>query len=137
MPICIMQWHVEIGMFFRKSKVRYRDRILLPTIRPFFVFLRRDSCNNLSVCHWNLNSMAAHNFEKRNLLEVYNTINKFDNICLSESYLDSSIASDNNDLSTKGYKLYRADYPNNIKRDGVHAYIMEWVPVRCLSNTYL
>ena len=81
--------------------------------------------------------MAAHNFEKRNLLEVYNTINKFDNICLSESYLDSSIASDNNDLSTKGYKLYRADYPNNIKRDGVHAYIMEWVPVRCLSNTYL
>ena len=25
---------VEIGMFFRKSKGRYRDRILLPTIRP-------------------------------------------------------------------------------------------------------
>ena len=36
MPISIMQWRVEIGMFFRKSKVRYRDRILLPTIRPLF-----------------------------------------------------------------------------------------------------
>ena len=36
MPISIMQWRVEIGMFYRKSKVRYRDRILLPTIRPLF-----------------------------------------------------------------------------------------------------
>ena len=36
MPISIMQWLVEIGMFFRKSKVRYRDRILLPAIRPLF-----------------------------------------------------------------------------------------------------
>ena len=36
MPISIMQWRVEIGMFFRKFKVQYRDRILLPTIRPLF-----------------------------------------------------------------------------------------------------
>ena len=36
MPISIMQWRVEIGTFYRKSKVRYRDRILLPTIRPLF-----------------------------------------------------------------------------------------------------
>ena len=39
--------------------------------------------------------MTAHNFEKINLLK---TINKFDVICLSESCLDSSIASDNNNL---------------------------------------
>ena len=31
-----MQWRVEIGMFFRKFKVQYLDRILLPTIRPLF-----------------------------------------------------------------------------------------------------
>ena len=117
MPISIMQWRVEIGMFFRKSKVRYRDRILLPTIRPLFscssgfrfAFImlilltcgdiesnpgprRSDSCYNFSICHWNLNSMTAHNFKKINLLEAYNTINKFDVICLSESYLDSSIS---------------------------------------------
>ena len=36
MPIGIMQWRVEIGMFFRKFKVQYLDRILLPTIRPLF-----------------------------------------------------------------------------------------------------
>ena len=127
MPISIMQWRVEIGMFFRKSKVRYRDRILLPTIRLLFscssgfrfAFImlillicgdiesnplprRCDSCYNSSICHWNLNSMTIHNFEKINLLEAYNTINKFDVICSSESYLDSSIASDNNDLNIKG-----------------------------------
>ena len=31
-----MQWRVKIGMFFRKSKVQYSDRILLPTIRSLF-----------------------------------------------------------------------------------------------------
>ena len=118
-------------MFFRKPKVRYRDRILLSTMRPLFscssefrfvfvmliLFTRGDiesnsgprscnSCYNFSVCHWNLNSMTAQNFEKINLFEAYNTINKFDVICLSESYLDSSIASDNDDLNIKGYNLW-------------------------------
>ena len=29
------------------------------------------------------------------------------------------------------------DHPNNVKRDGVCAYIRESLPARCLSNTYL
>ena len=98
---------------------------------------RSDSCYNFSICHWNLSSMTACNFEKINLLEAYNTINKFDVICLSESYLDSSIASDNDNLNIKGYNLYRADHPNNVKRGDVCAYIRESLPVRCLSNAYL
>ena len=161
MLIGIMQWCVEIGMFFRKSKVRYRDRILLLTISPLFsyspgfhlVFIklilltcgdtksnpgpsRHNSCYYFLVCHWNLNSMTAQNFQKIKLLEAHNTINKFDVICLSEPYLDSSIASDNDDLNIKGYNLYRADHPNNVKRGSVCAYIKESLPVRCLSNTY-
>ena len=152
---------VEIGMFFKKSKVRYRDKILLPTIGPLiscssgflFVFVmliwltcgdiesnpgprRRGSSYNFSVCHWNLNNMTAHNFEKINLFEVYSTINKFDVICLSESYFDSSIASDNNDLN-QGYNLYRADHPNNVKIGGVCVYTRESLPVRSLCNTCL
>ena len=112
------------------SKVQYRDRVLLPTIRPLFscssgfrfAFImsillkcgdtesypgprRCDSCYNFSKCHWNLNNMTAHNFEKTNLLEAYNTINNFDVICLLESYFDWSMASDNNDLNIKGYNL--------------------------------
>ena len=138
MPISIMQWRVELGMFFRKYEVRYRDRALLPTIRPLFAFImlilltcgdiesnpgpiRCNSCYNFSIYHWNLNSMTAHSFEKINLLEVYNTINKFDVICFSEFYLDSSIASDNDDLNIKSYNLYRANHPNNVKRGGVCA----------------
>ena len=83
----------------------------------------------------NLNSMTARTFEKINLLEAYNTINKIDVICLSEYYLDSSIAFDNDDLNIKGYNLYRADRIN-VKRGGVSAHIRESLP-RCLSNAYL
>ena len=97
---------------------------------------RRDSCYNFSVCHWNLNNTTAHNFQKINLFEVYNN-NKFDAICLLESYLDSSTASNNDDLNIKGYNLYRADHPNNAKTGGVCPYIRESLPVKCLSNAYL
>ena len=45
----------------------------------------------LSVCHWNLNSICEHNFAKLSLLRAYVSVQKFDIICLSETYLDSSI----------------------------------------------
>ena len=81
--------------------------------------------------------MTAHNFEKINLHEACNTIDKFDIICLLESYIDSSIASDNDDLNIKGYNLHRANQLNNVKRGSVYAYIRESLPARCISNTYL
>ena len=49
------------------------------------------SCEYLSICHWNLNSITPHNFIKLSLLRAYISINKIDIICLSETYLDSSI----------------------------------------------
>ena len=45
------------------------------------------------------------------------TIYKYDFICLSEAYLDSPIP--NNLIDIEGYKLIRADPPDNIKRGGV------------------
>ena len=98
---------------------------------------RRDSCYNFSICYWNLNSVTAHNFEKINLLEACNIINKFNVICLLESYRDSSMASDNDDLNIKVYNLHRTDHPNNVERGGVCAYIRQSLPVRCLTNAYL
>ena len=89
------------------------------------------------VCHWNLNSLAAHNFEKVGLLEVFNTTNKFDIICVSESYLDSAFSSDNEDINIKRFKLVRTDRPNNIKRGGVCAYVKESLPVRVVPNHHL
>ena len=43
------------------------------------------------MCHWNLNSIAAHNFSKLTLLEAYNMKYNFDIIRLSETYIDFSI----------------------------------------------
>ena len=40
-------------------------------------------------------------------------------ICLLKSYLDSSVSSDNDNLKIYGYKLVRADHPENVKRGAV------------------
>ena len=65
-----------------------------------------------------------------------NTIHKFDVICLSESYLDSSMPSNNIYADIKGCKLYRTDHNNNVYRGGVWACIRESLAVRCHSNMY-
>ena len=72
-----------------------------------------------SICHWNLSSIATHGFIKVSLLKVYITIYNYDVICLSETYLDSSIPSDDNDLEIPGYDLIWADHPSNSKQGGV------------------
>ena len=70
-------------------------------------------------------------------MEAYNTVNKFDIISLSESFHNSSIRTENNNLKINGYKMVRADHPNNVKRGGVWAYVRETLPFRNLSNSYL
>ena len=98
---------------------------------------KNNSSCKFSVCHWNLNSPAAHNFEKVGALEAYNTINKFDIICVSESYLDSTFSSDSEDINIKGYKLVRANHPNNTKRGGVCVNFRELLPARVVPNHHL
>ena len=56
----------------------------------------------LSLCHWNLNSIAANDFAKVSALKAFNTTKNFDFICLSESYLDSTISSDDKNLCLDG-----------------------------------
>ena len=75
--------------------------------------------NSFSFYHRNLNSSAAHNFIKMSLLQAYNSMHKFDVICLSENYLDNSYHTADDQLVFPGYNLIRADNPNNIKRGGV------------------
>ena len=70
--------------------------------------------NTLSVCHWNLISITAHNFSKLTQLKAYVSTYKYDLICLSEkTYLDSSIPDDM--IEIEEYNLVCADHPNNIK----------------------
>ena len=77
---------------------------------------KTNSSCKFSVCHWNLNSLAAHNFEKVGLLEAFNTINKFDIICVSECYLDLTFSSDCEDINIKGYQFVRADHSQQYKK---------------------
>ena len=86
----------------------------------------------IMLCHWNLNSVAACNFIKMSLLPAYNSIHKFDIICLSETYLDNSYHSDDDQLALPGYNLIRADNPNNIKRGRVCIYYRETLPVKVI-----
>ena len=52
-------------------------------------------------------------------------------ICLSETYLDSTIPDSLFEID--GYNLVRADHPNNIKKGGVCIYYKESLPVRVIS----
>ena len=91
------------------------------------------SCDCLLICHWNLNSICAHNFIKLSLLRAYISINKIDIICLSETYLDSSIPSDDDNLELPGYNLVRADNPTNTNRGGVCIYYHNSLPLKVID----
>ena len=75
-----------------------------------------DSCQSFSICHWNLNSISAHNFSKLSLLRPYIAIHKFDVVCLSDTYLNASISNNDDSLEVPGYNLFRADHPSITKR---------------------
>ena len=68
---------------------------------------------SLLVCHWNLNSLSAHNLSGFTQLKAYISLYKHDFTCLSETYLDSTIS--DSLFEIHGYNLVRADHPNNIK----------------------
>ena len=69
-----------------------------------------------SICHCNLNSLTAHNYLKVSLLRAYVAIKKFDVVCLSETYLDSSNLCDDDNFNLPGCNVVRADYPSNTKK---------------------
>ena len=69
--------------------------------------------NYLSVCHWNLNSLSAHNFLKLTQMKAYISMYKHDFICLSETYLDSSTPDGLLKIEFR-YNLVCADHPSII-----------------------
>ena len=141
MPVSILQWRAEIGIFNTKLvkypfKSKYRANVCPRNLNKFYticcMFLlllicagdielnpgprKSNTFYNFSFCHWNLNSIAAHNFSKLSLLEAYNVQHKFDMICLSETFLDSSTPTNDEKLNMKGYKLIRVDNPSDSEK---------------------
>ena len=92
---------------------------------------KRKATQTLSICHWNLNSISVHNFAKLSLLRPYVSIRKFDIICLSETYLDSS--TDDESLEISGYYLIRSDHPSNKKRGSICIYYKNLLPLKVTS----
>ena len=62
-------------------------------------------------------------------MEIFITSNNFDLVCLSETFLDSTIPNDDVNTQINAYSLLRADHPNNIKRGGVCIYFKELLPL--------
>lgn len=45
----------------------------------------------IKLCLWNLNGLAAHEFIKVPLIKAFISTHNFDNLCLSETFFDSTI----------------------------------------------
>ena len=89
---------------------------------PFSILLSGDIETNpgpkpiagqsFSICHWNLNSISAHNFTKISLLTAYVLVHNFDIICLSETYLNSKISTDDKNLEIPAWFLFATCWPS-------------------------
>ena len=74
--------------------------------------------------------------DKISLLTAYNTIHQYDVICVSETFLDSSVSLDNRNLSIQGYSLIWADHPDDVKRGGVCLYFKENLTLKVIGNSF-
>ena len=86
-----------------------------------------------SIWHWNLNSITTHNCLKISLLRAYISLHNFDLVCISETYLDSTTAHDDENLAITGYNLLRVNHASNSKRGGVCAYYKSSLALRLID----
>ena len=118
-------------------EIFFAFKLLLTLCGDIEVYPGPGRWTSLSICHWNINSISAHDFVKISLLEVYNAIHKFDIICLSNTFLNSFLQTDDDSLVLNGYKLVRADNPSNLKRAGFYIYFKESLSIKVLKITNL
>ena len=161
MPVNIDQWHAGIGRFhsrivISKTKNNFSDPIIIfKCMLAFFynIFLsifilkagdielnpgpKKIPYSYFSCCHWNVDSLAADNYSKVLALKAYNSTYKYDFICISETFHDSSFEPDDKDLMLDGYNLIRSDHPSNTKRGGVCFYYKESLAVHLVDITSL
>ena len=155
MSIIIDQWHWSIGLFYGQVYEHFSikpsrgccDFKIVGFISCFFTvftFLlllkhrvveitpgaKKKETIFFSCLHCNVNITIAH--DKLSFLETYNTIHRYDILCISDTYLDSSVSIDDTTLSHPGCNLVRSDDPSNISRGGVCLHYKEKLSLRCL-----
>ena len=74
---------------------------------------------------------------KKSLIEAYNSNHKYDFICVSETYLDSSVSDDDKELAMEGYNCIPADHPGNVKKGGAGIYYKESIAVQIIDINFL
>ena len=89
------------------------------------------SSRNVSICHWNLNSISAHNYMKLSLLRAYLSTHKF------ETYLNSNTSTVDEKLEITGYTLIRANHPSNTNQSGACIYYKRSLAFKLLDICYL
>ena len=83
----------------------------------------------IKFCYWNLNGLGTHDFIKVPLTEAFLSTHNFDILCLSETFLDSTIDLNNENINIDGYSILRADHPINNKRGGDCMYFKQPSPL--------
>ena len=91
---------------------------------------------SVNVCQF-VNSILGRDYSKLFIVKAYISVHKFDIICLSETYLDSTVPLDDVNLVISGYNLIRSDHPSNTKRGDVCLYYKNYLPLRILNISYL
>ena len=138
-------WYLQ---FFKKDPIfKYDWCLCSPHLAQSITRLSGDieenlapKCNSnqsFSICHWNLNSITAHNYLKISLFRAYISLHNFDVVCISETYLDSTTALNDENLAITGYNLLRADHASNSKRGGVCVYYKSSLALRLIDVHYL
>ena len=94
--------------------------------------IRVQKISRVKASQWNVNSVSVHNFSKVSLLRAYTSIHKFDVICISETFLNSDTAFDDN-LKIEGYNIVRSDHPCNSRRGGVCIYYNQSLALKILD----
>ena len=65
-----------------------------------------------------MNNLTAYDFIRSTSLQGYNTLYKYDFMCISDTYFDNYLEAERN-FPIPGYNLIQADHPSNTKRGGV------------------
>ena len=83
----------------------------------------------IKFCRGNLKWIPYAWLCKSTLIEAFVTALNFDIVCLSETFLDSTVPYNYESININGYSLLKVNHPNNIKQEGVCMYFKQSLPL--------
>ena len=84
-----------------------------------------------------MNSLATDNHSTVAALKAYNSIYKYDCVCITKTFLGYSFESDDKNLMSEGYNFIWSNHPSDTKRGGACIYYKESLAVRLVDITSL